>query len=283
MKVETKNLNPGSMSDARIENRVSRIEYRESSIENRVSLCTFRFISFYVFCLVFLPLCFLTSLGGAEILTEQLDPNSHLQRQLWQARISAAQSEKDEASKNELKRMIERIRSVKFKPRKQPPEPVVVVEPAPTTKPNETALDTAVRKEPEKKEIEPKLPYEPITDQTLQMLKSLSLHPDELDNPFELGEILFLSGNLKEATVFYREALNRKGPDDVGSAQDRPWILLQIGNCMRNDDLPLAATMYKQLITEYPNSLWVDLAKAQDELISWYQKDTPRKLIAECK
>ena len=269
MKVETKNLNPGSMPDARI--------------ENRVSLCTFRFILFYVFCLVFLPLCFLTSLGGAEISAEQLDPNGHLQRQLWQARISAAQSEKNEVSKNELKRMIERIRSVKFKPRKQPPEPVIVVEPAPTTEPNETAPDTAVRKEHEKKEIEPKLPYEPITDQTLQMLKSLSLHPDKLDNPFELGEILFLSGNLKEATVFYREALNRKGLDDVGSAQDRPWVLLQIGNRLRNDDLAVAATMYKQLITEYPNSLWVDLAKAQDELISWYQKDTPRKLIAECK
>jgi len=277
MKVETKNLNPGSMPDACSENRVSSIKYRES-------LCAFRFFCFYVFCFVLLPLCFLTSLSGAEISSEQVDPNSPLQRQLWQARISvAAKSEKNKRSKNELKQIIERIRSIKFKPRKQTPEPVIVVEPAPTTEPNETAPDTAVPKEPGKKEIEPKLPYEPITDQTLQMLKSLSLHPDKLDNPFGLGEILFLSTNLKEAAVLYREALNRKGPDDVSLAQDRAWILFQIGNCLRNDDLPVAAKMYRQLITEYPNSLWLDLAKAQDELISWYQKDTPRKLIAECK
>jgi tetratricopeptide (TPR) repeat protein len=278
MKVRTKNLKPSLIPDARSESRASSIEHRVSSIGHRVSLCAFRFFYFS-----FLALCFLASLAGAKISSEQADPNSHLQRQLWRAAISIAKVEQDNRSKNELKRVIERIRSIEFKPREQPREPVVVVEPSPTTEPNKTAPDAAVPEEPEKKEAKPKLPYGPISEQTLQMLRSLSQHPEKLDNPFELAEILFLNGSLKEATVFYREALNRKSPNDAGSAQDRAWILFQIGNCLRNDDLSTALNMYRQLITEYPDSPWVDLAKTQCQLIAWYQKDEPRKLIAECK
>ncbi len=66
-------------------------------------------------------------------------------------------------------------------------------------------------------------------------------------------------------------------------SRDRAWILFQIGNCLRKDDLPAAAKMYQQLLTEYPNSPWVDLAKAQSNLIAWYLKDEPVKLIAEVK
>ena len=273
------------MQDARSESRASSIVYRESRIENResrieyrVSLCVFRFFYFS-----FLALCFLTSLAGAKISSEQADPNSHLQRQLWRTAISIAKVKQDGRSKNELKRMIEQIRSIEFRPREQPRELVVVVEPPPITEPNKTAPDAAVPEEPEKKEVKPKLPYGLISDQTLQMLRSLSQHPEELDNPFELAEILFLNGSLKEATVFYREALKRKRPDETGSAQDRAWILFQIGNCLRNDDLSTALNMYRQLITEYPDCPWVDLAKTQCQLIALYQKDEPRKLIAECK
>ncbi len=270
MKVKTKNFKPSSMPDACSGSR-------ESRIENRGSLCVFRF-----FCISFLALCFLTPFAGAKISSGQADPNNHLQRQLWQAAISIAKVEQDNVSKNELKRIIEQIRSIEFKPRKQPPKPVIIVEP-PTMQPNGTAPDTAVPKKPEKKETKPKLPYEPITNQTLQMLRNLSQHPDEVDKPFELAEVLFLNGSLKEATVFYREALNRRSLDDTDSAQDRAWILFQIGSCLRNDDLPTALNIYRQLVMEYPDSLWTDLAKTQCQLIAWYLEDEPRKLIAECK
>jgi hypothetical protein len=39
--------------------------------------------------------------------------------------------------------------------------------------------------------------------------------------------------------------------------------------------------MYGQLLTEYPNSPWADLARFQSKLIDWYLRDEPRKLIAE--
>ena len=120
-----------------------------------------------------------------------------------------------------------------------------------------------------------------ITDQTWQILKNLSQRPDELENPFELGEVLFLSGNLAQAAVFYQEALKRISADDISSVQERAWILFQIGNCLRHDDMSTAAKMYGQLITQYPNSPWTEMAEAQVKLIDWQQKDKPLELIAE--
>ncbi|GAF86608.1 unnamed protein product, partial [marine sediment metagenome] len=152
--------------------------------------------------------------------------------------------------------------------------------------------DTNTPGQPEEKEVKskvaPTLPYEPVADQTLQALEKLSQHPDQIDNPLELAEVLFLSGYLKRAAVFYQEALNRHSADEAGPVQQAPalresrnraWILFQIGNCLRDEDRPTAAKMYRQLIVEYPDSLWTDLAKGQDQLISWYQKDQPQTLL----
>ena len=264
----------------------------ESPVTSDSKLC------FCAFCFAFLPFCLLAvptgtvSANSATDVSQKSpqnsfavprDPNNRSGSQLWQAWISIANDEKDGKSKNELKQIIEQIRSVEFKPQKQNSKAVVGAELVPAVEPNEILADTAVRKELEKKETEPELPYGLITDQTLQMLRNLSQRPDKLDNPFELGEVLFLSGNPREAVVFYRQALNRISPDDVTLARDRAWILFQIGNCLWGDDPPEAAKMYGQLITEYPNSPWIDLAKAQRELIGWHQKDEPHKLVAEHK
>ena len=313
---------------------------RASSIEHRASLNAFQLL-----CFSFLSFCFLPSLVGAQIRSEQLDPTnplllylagtlqdvntpnvqmqaaksrstrhqqpqtsdinavnlatevnqklsqkgfttnpgSHLGRQLWRAGISIYIEEKDMKSKSKLKRIIEQIRSIEFKPPKKTAEPVIVIEPAATVEPNETLSGTEAKEEPEKKAIKAKLSYEPVTDQTLQMVGNLIQHPDQLDNPFELGEVLFFSGHPKEAAVFYQEALKRKGPDKAETAENRAWIMFQIGNCLRNDDLPAAQKMYRRLIAEYPDSPWVYLAKAREELIDWYQKDKPRMLIDECQ
>ena len=212
-------------------------------------------------------------------------PNTHLGRQLWQARISVPKGEKDNKNKSELQRIIEQIRSVEFEPEDKAPEPLIAFEPTQKTEPNETLSDTEVPEKSEEKKIEPKLeaplPYEPVTDETLQMLENLLQHPEQLKTPFELGEVLFRSGHLKEAGMCYQQALNRKNLDEINSPQNRAWILFQIGNCLRNDDPPTAMEMYRQLIIEYPNSLWTDLAKARSKLVNWYQQDTPRTLIDE--
>ena len=253
---------------------------------------------FYLVCFTFLSFRLLTSLTGvayansaaengrklsqSSVITSR-DPNNIHGLELRRADISIAKGQIDTKSGDQLKRMIEQIRSVEFKPQQQAPEPVIVPEKAPAIEPNETVPDVPVQKETAKQEAKPKLPYDPITDETLQMLRNLAQDPEKLDNPLELGEILFVSGNIKEASTFYSEALKRKDPNDVSVSRDRAWILFQIGNCLRNDDLPAAAKMYQQLLTEYPNSPWAGLATAQSNLIAWYLKDEPVKLIAEVK
>jgi len=197
--------------------------------------------------------------------------------QLWRDRIIAPENKNDNTSKDELKKLIEQIRSVEFKQQKIP-EPVIVVKPAPAAEPNKTSLGVLAKKEPE-----PNLPYKPVADQTLQMLKSKSQHPEQVTNPFQLAEILFLSGHVKEAAAFYQEALNRIDPNDASAAEDRAWILFQMGNCLRKDDLPAATKMYRQLVAEHPNSPWTELAKTIEKLADWYQKDKPKELIAEFK
>jgi tetratricopeptide (TPR) repeat protein len=208
-------------------------------------------------------------------LNNTIDPNSHFKRQSWLVELNMAEGEKDKITKNELKRIIEQIRSINFRLQKDAFEPAIVPVP-----------DVAVSEDPNeqnKKEEESSLPYGLITNQTLQTIRSLSKKPGNLHNPFELGETLFLSGYLKEAAIFYQEALKRKSPDDAGSTRDRAWILFQIGNCLRNDDQTEAIKMYGQLITEYPNSPWKELADARRTLLDWYLKDEPHKLITERK
>ena len=254
-----------------------------------------------VFCFMFVPLGLLGSLGGTasassasqvgglhrelprQGLAVPRDPNNWYGRELWRAQISIAKGREDSQSKSRLRRLIDQVRSFELNGQEPAPEPVVVPKVTPLPEPNETPPDTKIAEPDEqvKEQPEADLPYQPVSNQTLAVLRGLSQHPEKFDNPFELGEILFLSGKLEDAAIFYREALRRRTPDDPRSARDRAWILFQIGNCLRSSDPPAAAKMYAQLTTEYPNCPWAGLAEAQRKLADWYQKEQPRKLIAE--
>ncbi len=252
--------------------------------------------------------CFLASLGYAETSSEQPSnqnnknqshlliansPTTHLGQQLWQARITNPKDKNSSKSKSELYQIIEKIRSVKFEPQDKPSEPLVVAKPTQQTKPDDTSPDKDVLEKTELKKAEAEskkllgskdesqLPYRPVTDETLQMLKELPQHSEQLKNPVELADILFRSGHLKEAAKCYQEALNRTTADENDRHEDRAWVLFQTGNCLRNDDPSSAIEIYKRLIVEYPDLLWADLAKTMSNLINWYQQDKPWALIAE--
>ena len=209
--------------------------------------------------------------------------NTQYGRQLWRAGTSAYQDRENNKSKNKLKRLIEQIRSVEFKPKKQAPEPVITIKPLETTfEPNEMPSTIKVIEEIETKTTDSKSPYEPVTNQTLQMLARFAQDPNQVENPFELGEVLYISGHLREAAVFYQEALNRIiDVHKTKAALNRPWILFQLANCLRENDLPAAKKIYVQLITEYPESPWIELAKARGKIIDWFLKDKPQTLINE--
>ncbi|MHC4322654.1 MAG: tetratricopeptide repeat protein [Planctomycetota bacterium] len=267
----------------------------DSQLKSRSSLSLKLY--FYIACFTFLSFRLLTSLTGiacansapdgrkvlqGSVLTSR-DPNNIHGIELLKAEISIVKDPNDTKSRDQLRQIIEQIRSVGFEPQKQAPAPVIVPEKAPAIEPNKTVPDVPVQKEEAKSLAKPGLSDKPITDETLEMLMTLAQNPEKLYNPLELGEILFISGNVKEAEMFYSEALRRKDPNDAGASLDRAWILFQKGNCLRNDNMSAAAKMYQQLLTEYPNSPWAGLATARSNLIAWYLKDKPVKLIAEVK
>jgi tetratricopeptide (TPR) repeat protein len=209
------------------------------------------------------------------------DTIGNLKRKVWRAGVSMPESRDGGGIKSELQKIIKRIRSVEVKPQDKVYKPVIVVEPVPSDEPNEILPNMEALKMPGQKEVELGQTYGALTEQTLQILRNSLLHPEKIDKPFELGEVLFCSGYLEEAVKFYQEALKRDGSDEEGTSQDRAWILFQIGNCLHDDDPEAAMKMYRRLITEYPDSPWTSLAKAWYKLLDWYQKDKPLKLIAE--
>ena len=184
-----------------------------------------------------------------------------------------------------LRQMIEQVRSVQFGSEQQQPAAAPSAAPAKITviDPGQSVPGTPVRHEDPNEGIESEPSRQQVTGETLKMLKDLLPHPEKLDRPLELGDVLFSCGNLTDAAVFYQEALKRADPNGANASGDRAWILFQVGNCLRNSDRPTASKMYGQLLSEYPQSPWTYMAQAEGKLIEWYLKDDPRTLIGADK
>ncbi len=207
-------------------------------------------------------------------------------RQLWQAGISVSEDSKSGQDRNELQQLIKQINSVEFKSPEQPPASLIVVEPAGKAESNEVSQKAQSEKSaaiPQESLDSGQQNEKQITKKTMQLFEQLSLQPQQIKSPFELAEILFRGGQLKEAAKCYKDALHYLTADANGSYENKAWILFQIGNCLQKDDPTAAMQMYKQLILECPNSPWTDLAKIKSNLIDWYLKEKPDKLINENK
>jgi hypothetical protein len=239
--------------------------------------------------------------------------SSEITGQLQYNGTIAPESRQSVKNRQELQRLIAQVRSIKFEPKNLIPGPPRTIKPvltSPQGEPSEVSSITQTTKQIVKKEgselsldSQPgssqaamdKPSYQPISAQTLQMLENLDQSAvEQLHNPMQLAEILFLSGHLKQAATFYQQALNRIDPNDAMSAQDKAWILFQIGNCLRESqddqsksrqvlDGAEAKKMYRRLIEECPNCPWADLAMSRVNLIDWFLNDEPEKLIEENK
>ncbi len=259
-----------------------------------------------------------SSQGGLYVAAKT---SSEITQQLQHNGTIAPESRQSVKNRQELQRLIEQVRSIKFEPKSRIPglaETIKSVLTNPQGEPSEVSSITQTTKQIVKKgeselslslDSQPissqaatdKLSYQPVSAQTLQMLENLEQSAVErLHNPMQLAEILFLSGHLKQAATFYQQALNRIDPNDVMSAQDKAWILFQIGNCLRENrgDQPEGLDrsksrqaldgaepkkMYRRLIEECPNCPWADLAMSRENLIDWFLNDEPEKLIEENK
>lgn len=216
-------------------------------------------------------------------------PTGQLAEQLWRSRTTAPELAQDAEHKEELRRLICQIRSVRLKRGAQghgsaatesiakPPSQEAGAKSASA---QETTEEPS-RTQQEKSKAGPAVPEETIARETLQLLENLSQDPDQLQRPAEVAEILFLSGRLEKAAAFYQQALQQIDPNDTSTAHDRAWILFQIGNCLRDADPATAGNMYRKLLSEFPDSPWTHLARVWEQFAQWYEKDDPYALLSK--
>jgi len=205
--------------------------------------------------------------------------NIQAAQQLWQEDISSPKSSGEiSTQKNELQKIIKQIRSVELKPRKEKPQKITIIEPTAMSHPDGIKTNSNEPNETTLINVESDLPYELIKEQTLQMLEEPQ-YTEKINNPFEMAEVLYLSQNLTKAGFFYQQALNKTDPNEPENDQNRAWILFQIGNCLRDTKPQTSVEMYTQLISDYPDSPWTDLAKTRKNIIDLYQEKKPQNLI----
>ena len=252
----------------------------------------------FALCLMLLPFDLLSFVNGsASAKSDNMveynlyqDVNSspplninEIQKSLWQANITPAKEKQAQQQKDELQSLIDQINSMELLLPSENVRPSDNIEVESQPEPQKTTSQNENTKPVEKSSNTNSAAYELITNQTIQKLKKMAEKPEEIDNPYEIGNTLYLSNCVGQAAAFYKEALRRNKPDDMSSSDERAWLLFQTANSLRSADMSAAAGVYKKLITEFPGSPWADIARVQSSVITWYVKDKPDELLAEYK
>jgi len=113
-----------------------------------------------------------------------------------------------------------------------------------------------------------------LSEEELARVKNLSL--ERLREPIALADALFLGGHPAEAAVLYERLL----ADGALRDMDRAWALYQAANCKRQGDASAALVLYDRLLTEHPESPWVEPAKVRKTLLQWQTQTQPQTLLA---
>jgi len=209
-------------------------------------------------------------------------PATPITRQLWRDRIRTVTADANDPTRSELEHLISLIRSVRLElqqPQQQPSEPPLVPDETPSTPPevNEPQPTPESDLQPDLPKADPQCSE--LSEQTLQLLKEKLQDPNGIDDPLELAEILFHSGYLEQAAACYQRALEGMDPNDPNTAEDKPWALFQIGNCLRRTQPDKAIESYTQLIEEFPSSPWAPSARILATLTSWYREHNVVELV----
>lgn len=206
--------------------------------------------------------------------------NNKLAHRLQKAWLGMPDATDNSQNSQSLQKMIQQVQSLRLTTSTmdlEPHEVVPVPEIPAQIEPNYTPLQQITTPEPnqQKQTIEPQPDLNKISPQTLKIIRTLAQDPNKCENPFKLAEILFKNKNLKVSATFYRTALNRNSQDSLLSANDKAWMLFQIGNCLKEINPADAQKAYRELIDQYPDSQWVETAKVRDKLIQWFENEKP--------
>ena len=223
------------------------------------------------------------SIGMEEQNDNITTDNNEVKTPLWQINVIPALDEKEDLQRNELKSLIEQINSIDLALPQMDYGQEGTNNSVPTDKTEKNVVQEKETQTNVKVNKSDNIFFEALTAETIQKLRNISEKPEEIDNPYEIGNTLYLSNNIGEAAAFYQEALRRSKPDDMSDSDDRAWLLFQTGNSLRSIDMLAAAEIYGKLITEYPNSPWAGYAKVQRNFITWYIADKPEELLHQNK
>ncbi len=204
-------------------------------------------------------------------------------RKLWRSRVSAPEQTDDPQAQIVLDDLVRKVRSVKFKTREQEsPAATTFLVPEPVI--NHVEATSAQEEVPEQTEplvlARPVASEGPLPTEATEALKRVLADPNQVSDPQELAELLYLTGKFAEAAVLYRKALDLTGDKEPAARADRAWMLLQLGSCLRDTDPAGAKDAYAKVIAEHADCPWVELAKAHRQLITWYEQVQPRQWVA---
>ncbi len=209
---------------------------------------------------------------------------------LQESRKSPPVQSHDNSKSNELRQIIEQVRSVKFEKYhgesvepQQPAQQNADTAPAVPFQPTVAALPDETEPQPLASSAATHPAGESTSNLTLLIIEEQLKDPNQITNPFELAEILFRSGRLVQAGLCYKQALNIMPTDDPNLGTERAWILFQIGNCLKDEDPNTARESYSELIRTHPDSPWTEIAKIRYGLIEWSQQEKPVELIQQLK
>ena len=212
-----------------------------------------------------------------------IQQSNTLAQRLWHNRILAPDPNEGTDNQRDLKDLIQRVRSVRFADPER--RPAFTVPPESTPEANAATPSTGDNAATPGLDAALNTPttvdnLAALSPETQKELEAILKDPNQVQEPFEMAELLFLSGRTTQATVFYEMAFERSENDTSATSEDRAWILFQLANCLRETDLVRAKDAYMKLVTQYPDSPWTELAKAHGRLITWYQTARPQQWVA---
>ena len=112
-------------------------------------------------------------------------------------------------------------------------------------------------------------------------MKSMEL--EKLLDAADTADALYQAGQHEAALAIYQR-LSDHPPAGVESRKGASgdWLLFQLANCnARLGRYEEAVKLYQQLITSFPGSPWVAVAKVQGALAGWHQAEKPADLFKQ--
>jgi tetratricopeptide (TPR) repeat protein len=213
------------------------------------------------------------------------DPNlagrvkDYVSKQLWKSRISAfpADSSAGRKEKDDLDMLVGRLKAAETKVK---PKGHAAAENSLPPRPADANAAAAASLAPAPTSVSPgRSSSADVNTAAAALILPEGLDPNTATNPFKIAEILYAAGLRSKAAPYYQRALAQLDGQDKKKASQRQWVLLQLGRCWREDQPAQARQMLSQLISEYPDSPWLDVARTWQGLTDWYLTEQPRQLI----